>query len=148
MLVLWRIVKFYADSKVQIINSRHVKELAEALVVLEEISSNTHLFDEKINIYNTSFGLSISCANSLDFDFNGYNYTISYKNKLHQKVVKEIGALIKSLNMHNTEFSIERAQNTIYHIQFSDKPNIVYLKKQIPDALFWIFRNMFLYFLF
>ncbi len=116
-----RVIIVHQNISYQLVNHRHVRELAEGLVALEDVLRHAEIREDQINIYNTSGGFSLSCER---YEENGkleYCYTISYRRKLAIEALRKFASTLKVLNKHDADFTIRERQNSIYHIIFVEQ---------------------------
>jgi len=113
-----RIIHFHRNISQQLVNSRHIKELADGLAVLDDVVRNPGINTEQINIYNTSSGFALSRGQHENNGRYEYFYTVSYKKQLTIETLRRVALVLKLVNKHYSDFSIKEGQNNIYHILF------------------------------
>ncbi|GAA4276783.1 prolipoprotein diacylglyceryl transferase [Aquimarina mytili] len=122
IIVFFRIIYYYYNESFKIITYKGIKELADGLATLDNLTQNSNSTEGKINIYKTINGFSISIAKEMNNNDFYYCYTISYKKELSSKILRKIALNLKTLRKHYSTFTILRKQNFIYHIVFKDCP--------------------------
>ncbi len=113
------IYRFVHNPENNLFNPSHIGELAEALIVLDQENANSFANkDNRINIYTTSAGLSISSGRS-----NGIgqikHFTISLKkNRIKQPSVHKLAHVIAILRQLPYDYDLIEKQCGVYHICF------------------------------
>jgi prolipoprotein diacylglyceryltransferase len=107
---------FYRYPEHKLFSPAHVKQIAEALQMLESVS---HGPEHVVNVYNTDLGLAVSCSRVSTGEIIK-SYTVSSKRKATMKLqsADKIAKLISILDQQPKQYDIIDKQNGIYHILF------------------------------
>jgi prolipoprotein diacylglyceryltransferase len=112
---------FNRNPEQKLFSAPHIRQLAEGINILDKVNNSAQPGQQqKINVYTTRAGFSLSCGTRNINSEKQQHYTFSLKNKriINQQSANKMAEIISTLTNHHNKYELVEKQNGIYHILF------------------------------
>lgn len=114
---------FTRNPEQKLFSAPHIQQLAEGINILHKVdNSKEPNHQNKINVYTTRAGFSLSCGTHNIHSKTRQHYTFSLKNKriINRQSANKMAEIISTLTNHHNKYELVEKQNGIYHILFNE----------------------------
>jgi prolipoprotein diacylglyceryltransferase len=114
---------FNRNPEQKLFSAPHIRQLAEGINILDKVNNNIQTGQpQKINVYTTRAGFSLSCGTRNINSEKQQHYTFSLKNKriINRQAAGKMAEIISTLTKHQEKYELVEKQNGIYHILFNE----------------------------
>lgn len=114
---------FHRNPEQKLFSAPHIQQLAEGINILHKMDNiKEPKHQNKINVYTTRAGFSLSCGTHTIHSKTQQHYTFSLKNKkiINRQAANKMAEIISTLTNHRNKYELVEKQNGIYHILFNE----------------------------